>query len=153
MILHIICALDTIFNVYNEDAISSRLAFMRRKEKSGRETNSVMSMTVITLAISLLSYSSSSQLSPISLFGVVAQPANPSPLQGTFNDLRNNTEDITIKLRDVKGDKVPNHYIVVLKETNVLSSDFVKSLARLAVDKGAALRHTFDHALGGFAIR
>ena len=60
---------------------------------------------------------------------------------------------MTKKLRDVKGEKVPNQYIVVLKDNNLLSPGKIKSLAGEATSQGAALRHIYDHALGGFAIK
>jgi hypothetical protein len=69
------------------------------------------------------------------------------------NELRTNIQDVTKKLRDVKGEKVPNQYIVVLKENNLLSPEKVKSLAGEATSQGAALRHIYDRALGGFAIK
>jgi hypothetical protein len=48
---------------------------------------------------------------------------------------------------------VPNQYIVVLKDNNLLSPGKVKSLADEASNQGAALRHIYDNALGGFAIK
>jgi hypothetical protein len=48
---------------------------------------------------------------------------------------------------------VPNQYIVVLKDNNLLSSGMVRSLAGEAVNKGAALRHIYEHALDGFAFK
>jgi subtilisin len=62
-------------------------------------------------------------------------------------------QDIAKKLREVKGEKVPNQYIVVLKDNNLLSSGMVRSLAGEAVNKGAALRHIYEHALDGFAFK
>jgi subtilisin family serine protease len=86
------------------------------------------------------------------LFEVEAQPTDTTSLQDKIDDLRNNAQEIANKLRDVKGDRVTNQYIVVLKN-NVLSYDSIRSLTDQAVNQGAALRHIYDHALDGFAIR
>lgn len=59
---------------------------------------------------------------------------------------------MTKKLRDVKGENVPNQYIVVPKDNN-LSPGKVKSLAGEATSQGAALRHIYDNALDGFSIK
>ena len=67
--------------------------------------------------------------------------------------MRSNIQDITKKLRDVKGEKVPNQYIVVLKDNNLLSPGKVKLLAGEATNQGAALRHIYDNAIGGFAFK
>ena len=81
-----------------------------------------------------------------------AQPANSTSLNDKINDLGNNPQEFTKKFRDVKGEKAPNQYIVVLKD-DVLSSDSLRSLTGKAINQGAAVRHIYDHALNGFAIK
>ena len=56
------------------------------------------------------------------------------------------------KIRPVTGEKVPNQYIVVLKDNNLQSSD-IHSLAIEERFDGATVLHTYEHALKGFAIR
>ncbi|MDW0169556.1 MAG: S8 family serine peptidase [Nitrososphaeraceae archaeon] len=55
------------------------------------------------------------------------------------------------KYRDATGEKVPNQYIVVLKDDDILSS--TNSPAIEAMKQGAGLRHIFDHSLHGFAMK
>jgi len=55
------------------------------------------------------------------------------------------------KYRDATGEKVPNQYIVVLKDDDILSS--TNSPAVEAMKQGAGLRHIFDHSLHGFAMK
>jgi len=61
-------------------------------------------------------------------------------------------QDRAKKIRQVTGEIVPNQYIVVLKDNNLRSSD-IRSLANEARFDGATVRHTYEHALKGFAIR
>ena len=114
-------------------------------------------LQIIVIAIALIALLCSSSISsPLSesFLEVEARPAGASSLQSNIVDeLRTNIEDITKKLRDVKGEKVPNQYIVVLKDNNLLSPGKVKSLADEATNQGAGLRHIYDNALGGFAIK
>ncbi|HEY7694857.1 MAG TPA: S8 family serine peptidase, partial [Nitrososphaeraceae archaeon] len=112
---------------------------------------------VIVVAIVLIALLCSSSISsPISdsFFGAEARPSGASSLPNkVVDDVRANIQDITKKLRDIEGEKIPNQYIVVLKDDNLLSAGKVKSLADEAKNQGAALRHIYDNALGGFAIR
>ena len=112
-------------------------------------------MHIIVVAILLIALLCSSSISsPISesFFDAEAKPVGASSLQNNIvDDVRINIQDITKKLRDVKGEKVPNQYIVVLKDNNFLSS--VSSLAGEAKSEGAALGHIYDHALHGFTIK
>jgi hypothetical protein len=113
-------------------------------------------LQIIVIAIALIALLCSSSISsPLSesFLEVEARPAGASSLQSNIVDeLRTNIQDITKKLRDVKGEKVPNQYIVVLKDNNLLSPGKVKSLADEATNQGAGLRHIYDNVLGGFAI-
>ncbi len=114
-------------------------------------------LQIIVIAIALIALLCSSSISsPLSesFLEAEARPAGASSLQSKIVDeLRTNIQDVTKKLRDVKGEKVPNQYIVVLKDNNLFSPGKIKSLAGEATSQGAALRHIYDHALGGFAIK
>jgi subtilisin family serine protease len=81
------------------------------------------------------------------------QPFNTKSLQGNYDDLDSNDQNLAKKYRDSSGEKVPNQYIVVLKAE---SDDFLSSTSEPALDavkQGAGLRHTFDNALHGFAVK
>jgi subtilisin len=90
-------------------------------------------------------------ISQTSLFKVEAQPFDRSFLQDKIDKIRNNAQDIVKKLRDVPGEKIPNDYIVVLKDNNFLSS--VSSLAGKARSNGAIIQHVYDDALQGFSMK
>ena len=55
------------------------------------------------------------------------------------------------KLKDVPGEKIPNDYIVVLKDNNFLSS--VSSFTGKARSDGATIQHVYDDALYGFSMK
>jgi subtilisin len=67
------------------------------------------------------------------------------------------------KLRKVAGEKVPNQYIVVLKDRMALTpstspsapstSASVRAAAEEARNQGATLRHVYEHAIKGYAVR
>jgi len=64
------------------------------------------------------------------------------------------------KLRKVSGENVPNQYIVVLKNreaitpsTSLSASTSARSAAEEARNQGATLRHIYEHAINGYAIR
>lgn len=126
---------------------------MGKKSKDNVKSN----LQIIVIAISLMALFCSSTIStPLSesFFEAEAKPVGHSSLRSNIVDeVNTKIQDITKKLRDVKGEKVPNQYIVVLKDSNLLSTEKVKSLAGEAANQGAALRHIYDNALGGFAIR
>ncbi|MGB7696193.1 MAG: S8 family serine peptidase [Nitrososphaeraceae archaeon] len=71
--------------------------------------------------------------------------------QGKYHDLETNAQNMAKKYRDATGEKVPNQYIVVLKDDDILSS--TNSPAVEAMKQGAGLRHIFDHSLHGFAMK
>ena len=56
------------------------------------------------------------------------------------------------KLRKVEGEKVPLQYIVVLKDSNAQASS-VRALADEIRVNGTTVRHVYEHALKGFAIK
>ncbi len=98
----------------------------------------------------LLSYCILTSISQTSLFEVEGQRFDIISLQGKNDDLRIDGQNIAKKLREVTGEKIPNDYIVVMKD-DFLSS--VQSLAGEAKREGAAVQHVYDHALPGFTIK
>src|ERR1044071_3076256 len=112
--------------------------------KSGsRDRNSLLIIISITLIMLLLPSSMITQ----------TQAVQTSQLQGKIDVFKAGAQNILTKLRDVKGDKVPNQYIVVLNHNNLLSPNSVRSLADNAMNQGAAIRQIYNNALDGFAIR
>ena len=79
--------------------------------------------------------------------GVSAQSDNNS-LQSSIDDRIDNAK----KLRQVAGERIPNHYIVVLKD-NIVPSISVLPQAEEARNQGAELRHVYENAIRGYAIR
>ena len=95
-----------------------------------------------------------SGLSSTNFVGVSAQTDNNS-LQSRTDDRANQTLDNAKKLRQVPGEKVPNQYIVVLKDTTTAPSApsaSVRASADEARNQGGLVRHVYEHALKGFAI-
>src|SRR5919106_3772900 len=88
-----------------------------------------------------------------SLLQVQVRMAEATSVPGPFDQLGTGAQDIMKKLRDVKGEKIANQYIVVLDNKNTLSTSSVKSLAGQAINQGASVRQIYDYALDGFAIR
>ncbi len=111
----------------------------------------IVGYTPYALMIIILSYLVLGPISQASLFKVEAQPFDRSTLQDKIDQIRNNAQNIVKKLRDVPGEKIPNDYIVVLKDNNFLSS--VSSLAVKARSDGATIRHIYDDALHGFSMK
>lgn len=75
------------------------------------------------------------------------------------NGITSNTDDRTQlaletakKLREVRGEKIPNQYIVVLKDV-VTSNKDLRQLANQSRNQGATVRHIYENAIKGFAIR
>jgi hypothetical protein len=98
----------------------------------------------------LLSYCILTSISQTSLFDVEAQRLDIISLQDKNNDLRIDVQNMANKLREVSGEKIPNDYIVIMKD-DFLSS--VQSLAGEAKREGAAVQHIYDHVLPGFTIK
>ena len=71
----------------------------------------------------LLSYCILTSISQTSLFEVEGQRFDIISLQGKNDDLRIDGQNIAKKLREVTGEKIPNDYIVVMKD-DFLSSVF-----------------------------
>lgn len=111
----------------------------------------IVGYTSYALMIIILSYLVLGPISQTSLFKVEAKPFDRSTLQDRIDQIRNNAQSIVKKLREVPGEKIPNDYIVVLKDNNFLSS--VLSVAGKARSDGATIRHVYDDALHGFSMR
>ena len=60
--------------------------------------------------------------------------------------------DFSKKLKEVSGEKIPNQYIVVLKDNN-LPANAVRSLANETRSQGAFVTHTYEYALKGFSMK
>ena len=107
---------------------------------------------ILAGAFVILSFSSfvfSGSFSTIFL-DVLAQSDDDKGLQSKIDDRITLSLENAKKLRQVAGERIPNHYIVVLKDRNVTSND-VPSLAE-ARTQGAVLRHVYEHSIRGFAI-
>jgi hypothetical protein len=126
---------------------------MGRTSGFQRDSNSRATLLTGILLLFLFSNIISSSISQNTLFRAEGKPASISSLQEKINGLNISPTDITKKLRDVKGEKIPNQYIVVLKNNNQLSTSSIKSLANEATNQGAAIRHIYENALDGFAIK
>jgi subtilisin len=108
----------------------------------------LISCTLIAL---IFSFCISTSIYHNTLFVVQAQSVDIPSHQGKYHDLETNAQNMAKKYRDARGEKVPNQYIVVLKDDDILSS--TNSPAVEAMKQGAGLRHIFDHSLHGFAMK
>ena len=98
----------------------------------------------------LFSYCILISISQISLLQVEGQRFKITALQDKKDDIIDEAHTLAKKLREVQGEKIPNDYIVVMKN-DFLSS--VHSLAGKAKTEGATVEHIFDHVLPGFAVK
>ena len=116
-----------------------------KKLGSQRRNSSSITVTVISSALILLLFSSCilNPISPHFLLKAEAKPFYTTSLLEKKYDLKTNLQGLAKKLREATGEKIPNDYIVVLKDNNFLSS--VSSLAGEAKSEGAALGHIYDH--------
>jgi subtilisin family serine protease len=105
-------------------------------------------LVIVVLLILLFSSSIfSGSISPI--FSNVSAQSNRDE---DVNDRLNQRVDLSAKLREVEGERVPNHYIVVLKDSAAPVTS-VRSSAEEARSQGAELRHVYNNAIRGYAIR
>ena len=104
-----------------------------------------------TLIALIFSFCISTSISHTTLFEVQAQSVDIPSHQGKYHNFETNAQNMAKKYRDATGEKVPNQYIVVLKDDDILSS--TNSPAIEAMKQGAGLRHIFDHSLHGFAMK
>ena len=106
---------------------------------------SIISIIIISSILLLFNWITSVSES----LNVEAQPAETTSLQNNIEDPGAKAQNTAKKLKDTKGEKIPNQYIVVLKDEDFLSS--TKSSADKATGQGAGIRHIYNHALHGFA--
>ena len=97
----------------------------------------------------LISFGVLTSISQISLLPVEGQRFDITSLQDKKDEIRDQAQYFAKKLREVTGEKIPNDYIVVLKD-DFLSS--VNSLAGKVQSEGATVEHIFNHVLPGFAV-
>jgi len=97
----------------------------------------------------LISYAVLTSISQISLLQVEGQRFDITSLQDKKDEIRDEAQNFAKKLREVTGEKIPNDYIVVMKD-DFLSSQ--QSLAEKVQSEGATIEHVFDHVLPGFAV-
>ena len=108
---------------------------------------SIISIIIISSILLLFGWTTSVSES----LNVQAQPAETTSVQNNVEDPGANAQDTAKKLKDTKGEKIPNQYIVVLKGDDFLSSP--RSSALKATTQGAELRHIYNHALRGYAVK
>lgn len=101
------------------------------------------------LMVLLISFGVLTSISQISLLQVEGQRFDITSLQDKKDEIRDQAQNFAKKLREVTGEKIPNDYIVVLKD-DFLSS--VNSLAGKVQSEGATVEHIFNHVLPGFAV-
>ena len=97
----------------------------------------------------LISFGVLTSISQISLLQVEGQRFDITALQDKKDEIRDQAQNFAKKLREVTGEKIPNDYIVVLKD-DFLSS--VNSLAGKVQSEGATVEHVFNHVLPGFVV-
>lgn len=102
------------------------------------------------LMVILLSLSILTSMSQIPLYQVQGQRFDITDLQEKKDEIRADAQNMANKLREASGEKIPNDYIVVMKN-DFLSS--VHSLASKAQSEGATIEHIFDHVLSGFSVK
>ena len=130
------------------------LHFRHRLGSIGGSLRCILALSVVLslLYSSLVSFPGSIS-SPI-FVNALAQPADGDkpPLQSTIDDRAAQSLENAKKLRQVAGERIPNHYIVVLKDKTAPAAE-VQSAAEEARSQGAVLRHLYEHAIRGYAIR
>jgi subtilisin family serine protease len=97
----------------------------------------------------ILSFSVLASISQVSLLQAEGQRFDVTALQDKRDEIRDEAQNFANKLREATGEKIPNDYIVVMKD-NFLTS--VHSLAGKVQSEGATVEHIFDHVLPGFAV-
>jgi hypothetical protein len=102
---------------------------------------------IIILMFSILTYFG--PFSPGTKFATAQSDKSDTDMQKRMDERLSLVAD---KLRKVEGEKVPLQYIVVLKDSNAQASS-VRALADEARVNGTTVRHVYEHALKGFAIK
>ena len=107
-----------------------------------------MSGLLILMLISGLIFSA--LLSP--RFSDVSAQTDNKSVQTRIDDRVTQAQENAMKLRQVPGEKVPDQYIVVLKGRTAPSVS-VRASADEARNQGALVRHVYEYAIQGFAIK
>ena len=118
--------------------------------KSMRFWRNVVPISCTLIAL-IFSFCISTSIYGPTSFEVQAKSVEIPSHQGKYHNFETNAQNMAKKYRDATGEKVPNQYIVVLKDDDILSS--TNSPAVEAMKQGAGLRHIFDHSLHGFAMK
>src|SRR4026208_1364232 len=90
-----------------------------------------------TLIALIFSFCISTWISGPTLFEVQAKSIEIPSHQGKYHNFETNAQNMAKKYRDATGEKVPNQYIVVLKDDNILSSKIFSAFK--AIKQGAGL--------------
>src|SRR6478672_4347881 len=125
---------------------------MPKEPRSEGNTSSHILIAASAAMVLLFSTSIFSPLLHVIFNEVRAQSIDTGLIKEKIQDLNKDAQIFSKKLKEVKGEKVPNYYVVVLKDGNFLSSSVTSSVVK-AMNQGAIIRHIYDHALDGFAIQ
>ena len=125
---------------------------MPKEPRSEGNTSGHILIAASAAIVLLFSTSIFSPLLHVIFNEVRAQSIDTGLIKEKIQDLNKDAQIFTKKLKEVKGEKVPNYYVVVLKDGNFLSSSVTSSAVK-AMNQGAIIRHIYDHALDGFAIQ
>lgn len=109
--------------------------------------NSRPKSSILTLL--LISYCVLTSILQISLFQAEGKHLEIKGLQNIKEEIRADALKFADKLREATGEKIPNGYIVVMKNDFLLS---VQSLAAKTQSEGAKVEHIFNHVFSGFAV-
>src|SRR5215510_14388733 len=105
-------------------------ATMGKESRSRGNINYEFLFDAITLIALLFSNSILSAVFQTFLKEVEAQPVGTASLKDKIDGLKKSVDIMTKKFKEVKGQKIPNHYVVVLKQGNFLSSSVISSAVK-----------------------
>jgi subtilisin len=125
----------------------------RRLGSNGRSLRSILAISsaLLLLFSNLVSFTGSPSTIFANAFGQTVN-GDKASLQSIIDDRTTQSLENAKKLRQVAGERIPNHYIVVLKDKAAPATE-VQSSAEEARSQGAVLRHIYEHAIRGYAIR
>ena len=115
-----------------------------------KNSSCILASAFVFLLFSYFVFSGS--FSTIFLNALAQSADDNKALQSKIDDRITLSLENAKKLRQAAGERIPNHYIVVLKDGSVTSNE-VPSLADEARTQGAVLRHLYEHSIRGFAIK
>jgi subtilisin len=84
--------------------------------------------------------------------GTWAQSDERQNKNGDIDETRVQAQEFAKKLRETRAVKVPNQYIVVLKDGNLPASNLRDSVNEVK-SEGATVRHVYEKVIKGFTIR